>query len=269
MNVLLYKQNEFKRINGTLFYTFEYFLFLKQYVSDLKFYIITNSLIDDIKNILTEKYAFDVSILQDVLCISKLKYYEMTVQNAMMLDVDTYDNIKDFLGKTKNVYVYSHRSHKHLNEKSNVCFYGWYDYQNFNKKTRLKFFLDCYKTYDVLGDKVFLSHLNGNTESMIHELQLNRESLLVKRPNEHNPNLFERVGKIIYYHTGCQDTNNRTVVESFIYKIPLQLHLRGYNNDSVYERFDTIQRTGLKEFKLDVDDIMIQDFLNGCDSICQ
>lgn len=267
MNVLLYKQNEFKRINGTLFYTFEYFIFLKQYVADLKFFIITNSLLDDIKNILTEKYAFDASILQDVLCISKLKYYEMSVQNAMMLDVDTYENIKDFLGKTKNVFVYSHRSHKYLNEKPNVCFYGWYDYQNFNKKTRLKFHFDSYKLYETLGDKTYLTHLNGNVDNIIHELGLNRDTLMYKMPNEHNKSLFKQVGKIVYYHTGCLDTNNRTIVESFIYKIPLELHLRGYTNDSVHERFQSIQQTGLKQFELDVNDVMIKDFLNGCDSL--
>ena len=269
MNVLLYKQNEFKRINGSLFYSFEYFIFLKQYVADLKFFIITNSSIDDIKNILTEKYAFDASILQDVLCVSKLKYYEMNVENVMMLDVDTYENIKDFLNKTKNVFVYSHRSHKHLNEKPNVCFYGWYDYQNFNKKTRLKFFFDCYKLHGDLGDKVFLTHLNGNVENIIQELNLNRDKLMFKKPNEHNKNLFREVGKIVYYHTGCQDTNNRTIVESFIYKIPLEIHFRGYNNDSVYERFHTIQEHGLRQFQLDENDIMIRDFLDECHSVCE
>ena len=268
MNVLLYKQNEFKRINGTLFYSFEYFIFLKRYLTDLKFFIITNSLIDDIKNILTERYTFDVSILQDVLTISKLKYYENNVENLMMLDVDTYDNIKDFLGKTKNVFVYSHRSHKHLNEKTNVCFYGWYDYQNFNKKTRLKFLTDSYKTHNA-GDKVFLTHLNGNVENIIQELKLDRSNLLFKKPNEHNEGMFSKIGKIIYYHTGCQDTNNRTVVESFIYNIPIQIEFRGYTNDSVYERFNELQRNGLRDFELDETDIMIKDFLHGCDSVCQ
>lgn len=270
MNVVYYNSINGKRINGSLFYSFEYFLFLKQHLSSLKFLIsnVSDIELDTIKSIFKEKYTFDQIVLSDILPVTRTELLGLEIDNILILNIESYFIIKDFLSKVKNVRVYSNRPHEYLDNKPNHVFYGYYQYQPCHKTTRLKFFKDRHKTFQTKGNAVFLSHLNGDKNFIIDKLKLDRDNILVKEFNNHHENLFAQINKIVYYHTGNLDPNNRIVVESFIHDIPFEAHLNGYINDSVFERLDTVKNNGLEELNLNDDDIIVQDFINGCSSIC-
>lgn len=267
MNAVLYNSNSHKKINGTLFYCFEYFLFLKNQTPDLK-YILLNTSEKDVemfKGIFQEKYHFDESVLNDIINLTKITdYIKLDVQNLLVLDIHSYEKVKDFTGKAKSVRIYSNESHKHLNKKPHHKFYGFYDYQDFNYKTRLKFLIPAHKTFKKKGNKTFVTSLNIDYSIVVNDLGLNKDEIFVKNLNSHNSNLFESVDKMIYYHSGNTDTNNRAVVEAFIHKIPLKVYLNGYEHDSIKERHQELLKSGLGDFRLTKDDILISDFLGDC-----
>ena len=272
MNVVLYRSNAGKKINGTLFYSFEYYVFLKQFVPDLKYYILnaTNSDIEYFKDIFKDKYIFDLSYLEDILPISLIEIPKLQIDTVLIFCVKTYESVKDLLWNSKHVRIYSNKSHKFLNNNPSHTFYGWYDYQQFHKKTRLKFYIDIHKTFREHRDRVFLSSISPSRETMkeIQDyLNLDSDGIYIKKHNEHNKNLFANINKIVYWHTGAPDANNRTVVEAYIHNIPLELYLHNHHDDSVYDRVETIKKQGLSPFVLSTDDILIKDFLNGCDSL--
>lgn len=267
MNAILYHSNKHKKINGTLFYCFEYFVYLKKSLPNLK-YILLNTSDEDLewfKSIFIEKYNFDESFLNDIINLEKLvTFVNLNVENLMILDIHSYNIVKDFTGKVKNVFVYSNESHNYVDKKDNHQFYGFYDYQNFNYKTRIKLYKDIHKTFEKHGNKIFISSLNPDLNLMISKLKLNREDVFVKEMNSHNKNLFESIYKLIYWHSGNADTNNRALPEAVIHDLELEVHLNGYENDSIKERYNLIKTGKESELWLDDSDILLKDFLDVC-----
>lgn len=266
MNAILYHSNSHKKINGTLFYCFEYFIFLKQYLPDIKYFLINTDL-DDLelfKSVFREKYTFDDSFLDDIIPLKKYTdFLRLPVENLMVLDVNSYGKLSPFTGKVKSIRVYSNDNHKFLNKKSSHTFYGWYEYQDYNKPTRLKLYKDIHRTYETTGDKTFISSPLTDCMSIIDRVGLDEKDVFIKQGNAHNASLFESINKIIYWHTG-KDTNNRIVVEAYIHDIPLQVYYNGYLNDSIKERCDVIESGNIEDLFLDDTDIMIKDFVNDC-----
>jgi hypothetical protein len=172
--------------------------------------------------------------------------------------------IKDFTGNVKTVRVYANESHEYLNLKSNHTFYGWYDYQTFNKKTRIKLLAGAHKTFDHRGDKIFVTSLNADNNHIVATLGLDRSKVFVKNLNTHNSNMFESINKMIYWHSGNRDTNNRAIVEAHIHNIPLEIYFNGHYDDSIAERSEVINQGRANELFLDDTDIMFRDFVDDC-----
>lgn len=270
MNCVLYKFLKHKPINGTLFYGFEYFLFIKQFVPDVKYVLfdINKEGMDFVIDTFKDKYNFNEEYISDIIGMQKYtEIYKMGIENIFIVDIKSYDAVHKFLGKTKNVLVYSNDTHNHLNTKDNTTFYGWYDYQNFNKKVRFKLYDEVHKKFKDKGDKTFLSTPLMEYEHILKELNLDEENLLLKKPRLHNTNLFKEINKIIYYHEGfkLKDTNNRLIVEAGIHGVQLDVYLNGYFTDSIYDRFTLMEENRLDELLLTEDDEIIQDFIRCCD----
>jgi hypothetical protein len=263
MNCILYNVLNNKQINGTLFYAFEYYCFLNKF-TDIKFVIFKNEDNEYLKSIFFDKYT-DPFLIDKIIFINSYKdLVNLKIKNSLMLDLNTYKKLSPFL-KNSKMRVYSNKIDDFKND--NASFYGFYDYQHFHKKTRLKFFVDIHKIFDKKEDKIFVSFLTGDFKQILNSLKLNENDTLYKTLSEHNYNLFKRINKIIYFHTGYMDVNNRIVVESFIHKTPLEVHYNGHYNDSVFERTEELNKNGLKEFILDENDILIKDFLKDCNDI--
>lgn len=267
MNVIFYKEYKNKPVNGSLFYSFEYFVFLKKYVPDLKFYILSVNDLNLLKDIFIDKYDFDHTYLEDVLPLSLIEIPKLEINNLLILCTKTYETVKDLVWNVQNVRVYSNKNHKFLNEKSKHTFYGWYDYQKYTKKTRLKFYTSIHKTFNDRGNKIFVSCLSGDRKIILKHIGLSDSQVYTKNLKQHHKNLFANINKIVYYHNGGIDCNNRIVVEASIHNIPLEVFYNNNTNDSVYERETTIKKHGLNVFELTAEDLLIKDFVNGCNNI--
>jgi len=266
MNSVIYYCKSHKKINGSLFYAFEYYAFIKQYVPDLTL-VLLNCDDEDLqmyKYIFSEKY-YTGDLLDDILISVKyLDFLKYNIENALSVDVHTYEKITDLLGRTNHMRVYSDEPHMLLDKKGNHTFYGWYKYQNFNIKARLLFFKELHRTYPEKGDKIFVTSLNSDNNFILKQLGLKKNEAFVKHLNKHNENLFESINRIVYWHGATRDTNNRPVVEAYIHDVPLEIYYNGWFNDSIYERALTLAENGLDEFLMTPEDPFIKDFINDC-----
>lgn len=264
MNAIIYNVLNNKQINGTLFYAFEYYVFLLKY-TDLNLIIFGDADSGFIKSIFNDKYNVDDAVIERIIFINRHRdLITLNLKNVMFLDLRSYSSLKPFIRHAK-FKVYSNKIERYEDDRS--IFYGFYNYQHFNKKTRLKFFQNIHNIYTEKGNLLFVSSLAGDNEKIIKELNLNEKEVLVKTLNVHNENLFKRIDKIIYYHTGMLDVNNRIIVEAYIHNIPIRIIFNGHFNDSVFERYNELSQNGLGEFILTDDDILIKDFLKDCNDI--
>ena len=280
MDAVVYVNKPLKKINGTLFYCFEYFIFLKQFLPNLKFIFLYDSGssyfrdVDDsvdieyFKNIFKEKYQFEHKHLDDIIDMKPIKFMSSSVENVLMFDVHSYKVSMDYFGRTKRVLLYCNKpdGEKYFNKRPDRdIFYGWYEnYQFFNVKTRLKLFKEMHKTSNIRGDKIFITSPNADNNQIVKILNLNIGDVYLKDANKHMQNMFEKIKKIVYWHSGSNDANNRIIVESLIHGIPIDIHVNGFENDSVYDRKMLIENGQMDELFLDENDVMIRDFLNIC-----
>lgn len=265
MNAVLYKFIKHKKINGTLFYCFEYFNLIKRNIQNVKFIIFgcSEEDLNFIKEVFIDKYTFPNEYLNDIIIINKYSdLYNLKINTALTLDIRTYDELKIFL-KNTHVYAYSNDTHHFLNKNEKHIFYGWYDYQKFNYKTRLKIYKDIHKTFEQKGDKILLTSLSGDNVKIAKELNLDENKVLLKQLTHHHKNLFKEINTLIYWHTGQLDRNNRSLIESQIHNIELKVYFNGHYDDSINERYLDIINNNIDDYFLRDDDILIKDFLNG------
>ena len=263
MNCVAYSLVDHKKINGTLFYAFEYFVLLRDLGWNVKFLLLGTSAgdLDYIKSVFIDKYNFNIEYLKYIVNVQRYTdAHKLNIENVIMLDILTYNKYHMLLG-AHNILAYSNDVHDHLNNRDNTIFYGWYEYQIYNKKNRLKVYADIHKKYADKGNKIFVSSPDIDYEVIIKELSLNPKNILVKDNNIAHSNLFKKVGLIIYYQSR-KDTNNRLIIESHIHNIDFIL----YNSDhfpfdSLVDRKNIIDSGNIDQLLLDENDIMIQDFI--------
>lgn len=264
MNAVIYKLITHKKINGTLFYAYEYYSLLKQSIPDLKF-VLFNATHQDlmyVKEVLSDKYNTNDKCLDDMISVSRYTDVMMLkVKLGMILDVDSYTTLKPFLPNSR-LLVYSNDVHDFLNKNKHHTFYGWYDYQNFNKKTRLKIFADIHRTYKQSADKFLFTSPEGGPD-LLNLIKEDKSQVLVKSDHSVFEGLFSLINKVVYFHNGKQDTNNRLIPESAIHGKELVVYLNNNLNDSIYDRYTLVKEGRVNELLLTKDDIMIQDFIKA------
>ncbi len=261
MNAIVYHSIPGKLINGTLFYSFEYYAFLRQYTPTTYYIVGANEQqLAEIKRIFREKYTVTECVYDDVRIISRTDFAQIKHQCLIMLDVQTMTYMSGFSFNCDKVVAFSSQEHSMLGKPRHV-FFGWYDYQPCTIRNRLKFYGDIHRRFETRGSKTFISHLNGDGSHIVSQLGLSPADVLVKSLNTHNNNLFEQINKVVYYHTGFIDTNNRIIVESYIQGIPVEAVLNGHTHDSVADRVELLASGGLGEVMLDENDPLIQQVL--------
>lgn len=260
MKCILYVSKKHKKINGTLFYCYEYFSFLNQF-TDVKFLILNADEKDFelFNNIFKEKYSNYNIVKHNIINVNRTDLLKLNINTLLFLDIVSYEKSLMFISKVKNILMYSNNGHKYNIEKT----YGFYDYQKFNYKTRLKFFIDIHKTYNEHKNKTFISALEADNTKVLFDIGLKIDDVYMKENNKHHSEFFKNVNKIIYWHVGNLDKNNRLIVEAYIHNLDCEVYCNGYFNDSVFERYNELKQNGLNEFNLTHDDILIKDFLNA------
>lgn len=260
-NVLYYFLNH-KKINGTLFYCFEYFVCAKEKDQSIVFniYNISTTDLEMVKTIFKERYVFPDSYLNDVKALNSIsEIYNTNYRKTLILDLHTFQRTYMFI--KNDILCYSNETHSM--ERSNaktVTYYGYYDYQNFDHKTSLKLNFSIFRPLTKKGEKVLVSSRLYNYKEIELPENLKHKEVVTKAESTHHANLFEIFDTMYYFHSDF-DTNNRLIPECFFYDKKIVLQLNAKFKDSIALRYEDILKNDLRNYTLDHTDKMICDFL--------
>ena len=144
MKNILYAFQEHKKINGTLFYCFEYFVFLKERDPSVVFniYKITAQDLDMIKDVFVSRYNFNCKILNDILPVNNIRdLAKLKNIKTLILDVNTLRQSYIFI--KNDIICYANKGYQKIQSKDKeISYFGYYNYQNYGHKCRLKFYFD-------------------------------------------------------------------------------------------------------------------------------
>lgn len=257
---VVYKFKKDKKLNGTLFYCFEYYSFLRQFI-DINFYIVDIDAgdLELVRTIFLQKYNADTS---SILPIKRTDLYGLHLDKTLVLDVMSFYDCKEFL--TGDVLCYSNDNHNMFRYKNDrtITYYGSYDFQPYDVFSYLKFNFDIFKPSPITNSGVFISCIDEKyLEDRMHqyEIQFNRP-IILKKFNSGVGNIFDYVDAVHYVHMTL-DKNNRIIPEAFYYGRDITIEETVPFVDSVKLRYDDITANGLGNYILTEDDIIVRDML--------
>lgn len=255
---VVYKFKPHNKINGTLFYCFEYFKFLRKYI-DVKFYIvgINEQDLNLVTGILSDKYNTTVD---NLIPVTLTELYKIKLDRTLVLDINTFYDCKEFL--TNEVHCFSNDTHDMFRYKNDrtVTYYGLYPYQRYDVPCILKLNFEIFRPLTQQGYGVFISALDQKyVRIRINqwEKEFNRP-IMIKKSHGGIGNLFDHIDAVHYVHTE-RDTNNRIIPEAFFYGKTVTLE-EPYNLevDSIRTRYNDIVANGLGNYTLTDTDPMVQ-----------
>jgi hypothetical protein len=257
---VVYKHKSHNKINGSLFYCFEYFKFLKKFVN-INFYIvdINKKDYDLVLKIFSEKYETD---LENIVPIKIIDLLKLNLDKTLILDIKTFYDCKEFL--TNEIHCFSNEEHSLFRYKNNkkVIYYGSYEYQNYDHFCYLKLNFSIFKNIDKNPEGVFVSSRDIKLIEMYKEdwIKKFKKPIILKKIQNGVGNIFELIDTVCYVHTE-RDTNNRIIPEAFFYKKNIHIEKRCDIVDSTVLRYNDIMNNGLKNYTLDETDLMIKSCL--------
>ncbi len=250
-----------KKINGTMFYAFEYFVFLNNY-KPTTLYInnITDEYLSEIKELFVERYKFNEDLLDLIIPITTIRDYitiNKTLSKALFLDIRSFNNLHPFLKSDCVVYA---NDVGVVQANKNVTVFGWYYYQNFDVREKLKFNFDIFRA--ILPRKTDTAFVSApdQDESIIEKLPIEESNVIFKPKNNSVTNLFESFDTLYYYHSRI-DKNNRFIVEAMYFGKNVDITYTGEPKDSVYYRHKDIVKNGLRAYHLTDKDLLIKEVL--------
>jgi hypothetical protein len=256
---VVYKFKPYNKINGTLFYCFEYFKFLQKYV-DLQFYIvgISASDLELVINILKDKYNTSVT---GIVPIKLVELYRLNIDKTLVLDVKSFYECKEFM--TNEIHCFSNEPHdmfRYSNNRS-VVYYGTYTYQNYDVFNYLKLNFEIFKTC-TNKPGVFVSCLDQKYIQFEYDRlqkQFNRP-IILKKQHVGIGDLFDHIDAVHYIHV-VRDTNNRIIPEAFFHGKAVTIEEACTELDSIQLRYTDIVANGLGNYTLTDADEMIKAML--------
>jgi|LWDU01.1.fsa_nt_gi hypothetical protein len=251
---VVYKWNLHNKLNGSLFYAYEYAVYLK---TNLYLVGINKKDLDLVKTIFDQKYSSSPS---NITAIKLIDLYSLDLQKTLLVDIKSFYAVKEFL--SGDSHVFSNEAHTMFRYKNNrkVTYYGSYDYQNYDVFNYLKLNFSIFKDIIKTGDKTFVS---GVYPFLGHEKYLNIDNVIMKKHYIGRGDLFELISSVVYIHSSL-DTNNRIIPEAFYYSKSIKIIEQAADIiDSITFRYNDIKNNGLSNYTLSNDDMMIQGMLNN------
>jgi|APSaa5957512535_1039671.scaffolds.fasta_scaffold11906_4 hypothetical protein len=266
VNGVIYVWNTYNKINGSLFYAYEYSL-----CSGVPLYIIKINSEDlhKVKIIFDEKYKLGVT--GNIITIdSRTQLYKMNISVLFFVDVKSFTYAREFVPENSTSLVYSDRVHDNFRytlSNRKVIYYGAYtDYQIFDIRYDIKLYFDGMMSKGKLSKNAedyeytsFISFLPQYT----NKDELPKEVLLgnpyIKSKDKGIGNILEKTNILVYIHNQL-DTNNRIIPE-FAYYHGLD-SISMINNkpeliDSTTLRYNDIKAGNLNNYILNRDDEII------------
>jgi len=226
-----------KIINGTLFYAMEYFLVLNEIEPTQLILRTDEATFSKIMEVFSAKYNYDKKLNEFIIFSNYTNLLKIINDKVLILDTNTYIKCKPLI--RYSIFLYSENGNNEVSTNT----YGYYNYQKFNRRERLKLGLKYHKKYEEKYE-VFRSSLDMH--------KINGED--AKKPNTFMNLMEYKTWK--YVHNGF-DTNNRFVIEARYFNKELIIDNKLDFDDSIQDRL----QSPIEEFILDASDSMIQDFL--------
>lgn len=244
---VVYKFQPHNKLNGSLFYCFEYAAFL-----DANLYLVGISKTDLklVVDVLSAKYSVPID---NLVPITITRLHALNLFKTLVLDIKSFYGCKEFL--TNDIHVFSNEPHEMFRYKNNrtVTYYGSYEYQKYDVFNYLKLNFDIFKEVGTSGDGVFISGPDPKTK-----YDFPNKQIITKKHDRGCGNLFELVDSIHYVHSQL-DTNNRIIPEAFHYGKTVTIEeCCPKVKDSVALRYADILNNGLHNYTLTYEDRMIQ-----------
>lgn len=256
---VVYKFKNHNKLNGTLFYCYEYYRKLRESYPCTKFVIIgiEPDNIKLIENIFKEKYnnfyPMDILPFESVISLWKQKF-----DRTLILDIDTFYQCKEFC--TNEVHVFSNDTHEMYRypDDRQVTYYGVYPYQRFDKECMLKLNFDIMKPAQnnpgVFVSCLDMTHLKNNINRYEREFQ---RPIILKKSHEGSGSIFDEINQVHYVHVQ-RDTNNRIIPEAFFHNKEVTIEEIWDEDDSIMRRYNDIINNGLDNYTLSDSDLMIK-----------
>lgn len=245
---VFYSYHNYHKINGSLYYAFEYSTQL-----NCPLYIInaTNNDINFIIEVFKDKYLDNVIEDSIIIPIRKTDIFKLNIKKALFLDIRSYNEVKYFVLCESHVFADS--KHTNYRSKNKTLYYGSYDYQEYDVECILKLNTKIFKKLQQIDDKIFISTVRPEVLKKIdyHKDYLYKSNLAII------DNLFNHIRKIIYIHEQL-DTNNRIIIEAYYYKIELEIIENTNIIDSVILRNNDCKNGLISKYQLDDNCVMIQ-----------
>jgi len=259
---VIYEMKEHKKINGTLFYCFEYFIFLNQY-KDTTLYLtnIDEEYLLHLKELFTQRYNFDTELLNKITLLNGIReMYDVKLEKALYLDVKTFMTIGMFF-KCDTIIYSNEWIDKPTSKVKDIKLFGYYDYQNFDVKEKLKFHFGIYAPIPKTDTKTaFVSGLNADENVVINNLNITEKNYIFKPIDRAIDDLFMKFDVLYYYHSAF-DKNNRLIPECFFYNKEVKITYTDLPKDSIYYRYNDIKENGIGAYTLDENDLLIKEML--------
>jgi hypothetical protein len=266
---IFYNWQPHNKINGSLFYAYEYARLLQdlsiQTQTKIHFFITSlKPLTQKDKDLIFT--AFDLKY--EGVDNSFIKFSSITgsyftsgfLTKALFLDVKSYNTISKFLpGIEKHLYC-NHSDNMEVDIFYPGNLYYWYEeYQTGKYKTKLKLYFGIHKVYpETENEAWFVSSVSA--EDQIGEYL---PEVYVFKKHKIMLNIYKDFQKIMYIHNGNRDTNNRLIPEAIYFgkELKIKWTQEVYKNDSVFERYIDITENGINDYILDESDLIIQKLL--------
>jgi hypothetical protein len=258
---VIYKWQPNNKINGSLFYAFEYYIMINT-LKKTNFYIIDipDNDLKLVKQAFKSKYTEAIySYIDNLQSMRMVCLYKEPLLKSLFVDIHSYKSTRAF---TRGIhYVFSNEAHDNYRSKSGTFYYGSYNYQIFDTRYYIKLNFDIFKKINTFGNNTFISFRNKNLFNMEEILtKYNITNPYIKSDKSVFDNLFLNINKVVYVHV-LQDTNNRIIPEAFFYNIPVIIIELCNIVDSTILRFNDIQENGLNNYYLKNNDKLILDLV--------
>lgn len=256
---VVYKFKPYNKVNGTLFYCYEYCQFLRQFV-DCKMYISGASQSDAslISRLFSEKYSIPVSGIEYINRTTDV--HRLGLSRTLILDVDTFKTMRGFL--TGDVLCYSNDTHEMFRyaDGRTVTYFGSYAYQPRDVFAYLRINFGIFKPC-TSAPGVFVSGNDcANLTTLTSQLSAKfpQLPLYIKSKTIGSGDIFDHITAVHYVHNKL-DKNNRIIPEAFFHNKAVTFD-DTYNlpTDSALLRYRDINSNGLVNYTICEQDPIIQ-----------
>ena len=241
INAVIYYIDEYKRVNGSLYYALEHF----QYIENKNTYMIFVSKYNNeqlIKNIINDKYNYNSD---NIIFCKRLDLYKYNIRKAMFVDIRSYGRCRAFVSGEH--HVYSNELHDNYRAPGGTTYYGYYDYQLYDVKVPLCLNFKYQKTFkNTKGTYISFRLIDDATINKIKETHP-LDKFYIKDDVNIIDSLFDKIDTVIYLHT-LLDTNNRIIVEAVYHGKQLIIKNLVDIQDSTVGRYNDIMNGKIHKY---------------------